>query len=71
VCRALLKRGRSFEQAVRQFSPYDHVQEVNEPVRRGLREIIDMALVEGQPAFIFINNRLEGNTPGTIVPITD
>jgi uncharacterized protein YecE (DUF72 family) len=71
VARALLRHRRPYEDAVRQFTPYDRVQEVNEPVRRGLRELIDMALVDGQPAFIFVNNRLEGNSPGTIVSITD
>ncbi len=71
VARALLRHGRSYEDAVRQFTPYDRVREVNEPVRRGLRELIDLALVDGRPAFIFVNNRLEGNSPGTIVSITD
>lgn len=71
VARALLRRGRPYEDAVRMFSPYDRVQEVNETVRRGLRELVDIALVDGQPAFIFVNNRLEGNSPATIVAITD
>ena len=71
VARALLRRGRPYEDAVRKFAPYDRVQEVNEPVRQGLRELIDMARVDGRPAFIFVNNRLEGNSPGTIVAITD
>jgi len=71
VARALLRHGCSYEDAVRQFTPYDRTREVNEPVRRGLREIIDMARVDGRPAFLFVNNRLEGNSPGTIVAITD
>jgi hypothetical protein len=71
VARALLKRGRPYEEAVKTFAPYSHVQEVNEPVRRALRELIDIAIVDGQPAFIFVNNRLEGNSPGTIVAITE
>jgi len=71
VARALLRRGRPYEDAVRQFAPYDRVQEINEPVRRGLRELVDIALVDGRPAFLFVNNRLEGNSPGTIVSITD
>jgi len=71
VAHALLRRGRPYEDAVRQFAPYDRVQEVNEPVRRGLRELIEIARVDGRPAFIFVNNRLEGNSPGTIVSITD
>jgi uncharacterized protein YecE (DUF72 family) len=71
VARALLRRGRPYEEAVREFAPYDRVREVNEPVRRGLRELIHIARVNGRPAFIFVNNRLEGNSPGTIVSITD
>ncbi|HXE63300.1 MAG TPA: DUF72 domain-containing protein [Bryobacteraceae bacterium] len=71
VARALLRRGRPYEEAVRDFAPYTNVQEVNEPVRRALRELVDVALVDGRPAFIFINNRLEGNSPGTIMAITE
>jgi uncharacterized protein YecE (DUF72 family) len=71
VARALLRHGRPYEDAVRQFAPYDRVQEVNEPVRRALRELVDIARVDGRPAFLFVNNRLEGNSPGTIVAITD
>ena len=57
--------------AVQMFSPYTHVQEVNGEVRAGLREIVDVAMVDGVPAFIFVNNRLEGNSPGTIIAITE
>jgi uncharacterized protein YecE (DUF72 family) len=71
VARALLRRGRAYEDAVRMFSPYDRVQDVNEPVRGALRELVEVALVDGLPAFIFVNNRLEGNSPGTVVAITD
>ena len=70
VARALLKRGRPYEEAVKTFAPYTAVQEVNEPVRGALRELVDVALVDGTPAFVFVNNRLEGNSPGTIVAIT-
>jgi hypothetical protein len=71
VARALLKRGRPYEDAVRAFSPYTQVQEVNNEVRAALREIVDVAMVDGVPAFVFVNNRLEGNLPGTIIAITD
>jgi hypothetical protein len=71
VARALLSRGRPYEDAVRMFSPYAQVQEVNEEARTGLREIVDVAMVDGMPAFIVANNRLEGNSPATIVAITD
>jgi uncharacterized protein YecE (DUF72 family) len=71
VARALLRKGRPYEDAVKAFSPYTHTQEVNQPVRDSLRELINIAKVEGRPAFIFVNNRLEGNSPATIVSITD
>ena len=71
VARALLRRGRPYADAVKKFAPYVSVQEVNEPVRQGLRELVDTALVDGATAFIFVNNRLEGNSPGTIVAITE
>lgn len=71
VCRALLKRGRAYEEAVKKFTPYSTVQEVNEPARKGLRELIHIAREERRITFIFVNNRLEGNSPGTIVSITD
>jgi uncharacterized protein YecE (DUF72 family) len=71
VCRALLKRGRAYEEAVEKFTPYAAVQEVNEPARKGLRELIHIAREERKITFIFVNNRLEGNSPGTIVSITD
>ena len=71
VTRALLRRGRPYEQAVGMFAPYDRLQDINEPVRGALRELIEIAIVDGRPAFVFINNRLEGNSPATILSITD
>jgi len=71
VARALLRRGRPYEQAVRMFSPYDRLQDINESVRGSLRELIEIAIVDGRPTFVFINNRLEGNSPATIMSLTD
>lgn len=66
VARALLRHGRSYEQAVRQFEPYQRIQEPNEGAREGLRRLVERALSRKQLAFLFVNNRLEGNAPGTI-----
>ncbi len=70
VARALLKQGRAYEQAVRQFQPYQSVQEPNEGAREGLRRLIERSLSKKQLAFLFVNNRLEGNAPGTIQAVT-
>ncbi len=71
VARALLRHGRTYEQAVRQFEPYERVQEVNEGARSGLRTLIEKARQRRQMAFLFVNNRLEGNAPGTIQAVVE
>lgn len=71
VCRALLRRGRSYEAAVKKFSPYERVQDSNPEARRAMRSLISRARRDGRAAFIFVNNRLEGNAPETIQAIVD
>jgi uncharacterized protein YecE (DUF72 family) len=71
VTRALLRQGRPYEDAVAMFSPYSEVREVNPLARTGLREILEIARSQDRTTFIFINNRLEGNAPGTMVSILD
>lgn len=69
VTRALLKFGRPYEQAVEKFQPYERVQEPNEKAREGLRQIVQKSRDEKRTAYIFVNNRLEGNAPGTIAAV--
>ncbi len=71
VARALLRRGRPYEEAVKQFSPYKELQEPYPPVRDALRSIAERSLRAAQPAFVFVNNRLEGYAPGTIEAVAD
>lgn len=71
VCRALLRQGRPYEQAVEMFTPYDAVRDVNLSAREGLRELLHIAREERKTTFLYVNNRLEGNSPGTIVSILD
>jgi uncharacterized protein YecE (DUF72 family) len=71
VSRALLRPGRSYEQAVKSFEPYEKIQETNPRAREGLKELIQRALTKKQLAFLFVNNRLEGNAPGTIQAVVE
>lgn len=71
VTRALLRRGRAYEEAVRSFEPYREVQDPLPETREALRALIQKSLGERRPAFIFVNNRLEGNAPGTIEAVVD
>jgi uncharacterized protein YecE (DUF72 family) len=71
VTRALLARGRTYEAAVRLFAPYDRVQEPNPGARTALAELGRRALRAKEPAYVFVNNRLEGYAPGTIEAVAD
>jgi uncharacterized protein YecE (DUF72 family) len=71
VVRALLKFGRKYEDAVREFSPYRAIQEPNQEVRDALRNLLLRAKNRSEPTFMFVNNRLEGNAPGTIEAVIE
>ncbi|HEY7327731.1 MAG TPA: DUF72 domain-containing protein [Gemmataceae bacterium] len=66
VVRALLAKGRSYERAVKEFEPYQEIQQSDPSTRTALRQIADRAQRLGQRAYMFVNNRLEGNAPATI-----
>ncbi len=66
VVRGLLRQGRAYEDAVKQFTPYDRVQDENPEARDALRALIRRMREERRAAYIFVNNRLEGNAPETI-----
>ncbi len=71
VARALLRPGRAYAEAVEKFQPYERVQEPNPGARAGLKVLMERAKRKGQVAFLFVNNRLEGNAPGTIEAVTE
>jgi uncharacterized protein YecE (DUF72 family) len=71
VARALLRRGRPYEEAVAKFTPYERVQDPNPETRQALRLLIAQARKRHEPSYIFVNNRLEGNAPETIETITE
>jgi uncharacterized protein YecE (DUF72 family) len=71
VTRALLRKACAYEQAVEKFSPYREVQDANPATRQALRDLISRAKKRNEPAYIFVNNRLEGNAPQTIEAIVE
>jgi len=70
LARALLRRGRAYEEAVTKFTPYAQVSDPNPETRDALRLLIARARDRHEPSYIFVNNRLEGNAPQTIEAIT-
>jgi uncharacterized protein YecE (DUF72 family) len=71
VCRALLRRGRVYEDAVATFAPYTEVQDPNPEARESMRVLIRKAREEKQMLFLYVNNRLEGNAPTTILSVVE
>jgi uncharacterized protein YecE (DUF72 family) len=71
VVRALLSKGRPYEQAVRAFEPYQLVREPNHAARDALGRIAERSRQLRQPAFLFVNNRLEGHAPTTIEAVVE
>jgi len=71
VVRALLRQGRAYEDAVKSFSPYERIQDPNLESRDALRALIQRSLGLQQPAYIFVNNRFEGNAPSTIEAVIE
>jgi len=71
VARALLRQGRPYELAVKTFSPYTETKDENSETRSALRNLMVHAQRRGQPAYLFVNNRLEGNSPLTIEAVVE
>jgi uncharacterized protein YecE (DUF72 family) len=71
VARALLKPGRTYQEAVDRFQPYDEIKEENPEVRLGLAAAVRRCVAEGRQLYAYVNNRAEGNSPKTIEAILD
>lgn len=73
AARLLLRPGRNYADAVKQFSPYVRVQEVYPEGRRAAGRLIEAATTGPVPAkaFIYVNNRMEGNALESIAGILD
>jgi hypothetical protein len=69
VCRALTVPGRTYEETVAVFKPYSRIHEPNWDVRNALRDLLVRSKQRAEPAYIFVNNRLEGFAPGTIAGV--
>ncbi|MGH7658032.1 MAG: DUF72 domain-containing protein [Gemmatimonadales bacterium] len=69
VCRALLRPGRTYSEAVDRFAPYDRIREANQPLRRDIIRLIERALELRIPAYVIVNNRAEGSAPLTITAV--
>ena len=69
VARALLRPGRTYDEAVDAFAPYDRIQDPFPPLRHDLVRLIEIAVRTRIPAYLLVNNRAEGSSPLTIAEV--
>jgi hypothetical protein len=69
VARALLRPGRTYDEAVDAFAPYDRIQDPNPELRHDLLRLIEAAVQLRIPAYLLVNNRAEGSAPRTIAEV--
>jgi len=73
VARLLLRPGRKYEEAVKQFSPYDRIQDPYPEGRAAGAKLIEETRRGGgtTKGFIYVNNRFEGNALQTIAAMVE
>ena len=69
VARILTPLGVNYAGAVKMFEPYDRVKQPSPEMRRDVVRLARRAIERNADAFIIVNNRCEGNSPGTIAAI--
>ena len=69
VARALLQPGRTYDEAVDAFAPYDRIQDPSPPLRHDLLRLIETAVRTRIPAYLLVNNRAEGSAPLTVAGV--
>ena len=69
VARALLRPGRTYNEAVDAFSPYDRILDPSPELRADLVRLIETAVNTRIPAYLLVNNRAEGSAPLTIAEL--
>lgn len=69
--RLLLRPGCRYEEAVKRFSPYNQIRDPQPQTRSAVVQWIRQSLRTGRPRplWVYVNNRFEGNAPGTIAAI--
>jgi uncharacterized protein YecE (DUF72 family) len=71
LARALLRPGRTYNEAVDAFAPYDRIREPNPKLRNDLIRLIRLSEELKIPAYVLVNNRAEGSAPLTVAAVAD
>jgi uncharacterized protein YecE (DUF72 family) len=73
AARFLVREGRTFEQAVKKFSPYSKIQDPNPEGRAAATDLARRGLKsKGKTkTLVLVGNRFEGHSPGTVSAIVN
>lgn len=71
IARLLTPLGVSYEEAVKKFSPYKEIKQVNREMREDTKRLIKRGTELGKDVYILVNNRCEGNAPLTIESLSN
>ncbi len=69
LSRVLTPLGVKYADAVKRFEPYEKLQTRNESLRADIIKLAKRAIQKKAKAYIIVNNRCEGHSPGTIAEI--
>jgi len=69
VARILTPLGLNYSDAVSKFQPYDKIKQKNQSMREDVVRLAKRAVEKKSKAYIIVNNRSEGHSPGTISEI--
>ncbi len=66
VSRVLLPQGRGYDEQREAFSPFDKLVEIDDVMREQVCRLIELAITEQKPIYVFVGNKAEGSSPLTI-----
>ena len=66
LSRILTPLGLKYADAVKRFQPYEELKTINESMRADVVKLAKRAIQKKAKAYIIVNNRAEGHSPGTI-----
>ena len=69
VVRALVGRSRTYEESAKMFKPFRATKETNPGTRDALGRIAERARRLGEPAFMFVENRIERDALSTMAAV--
>lgn len=73
AARFLLRPGRAYAQAVKNFQPYRETKDPSPEARAAIKSLVHRSKDSPtpRPSYVFVNNRLEGNSPNTLAAALD